>query len=104
MELGFQCLQPLPIIADCVGLSVTMYSHSRGPRLRIAVVTLLTVSACLILNDQNVAMADPTSQLTLPSASGINVSLRGGPHKWAGCTIVNGVLQSDCLYHDSPWN
>jgi hypothetical protein len=82
--------------------------RSRKKRRPIHIVTasLVTVliSLMLILVDNDLARADSNSQLTLPSATSINIALTGGPHKWAGCTIIKGVLQSDCLNHGSPWD
>lgn len=62
----------------------------------------LVVCSSLALSPKNVRAAI-NFQLTLPSAAGTNISLNGGPHNWAGCTIVNGVLGQDCL-GNHPWN
>ena len=74
---------------------------------RIAALSITGLFAGLtivLIHDGWTAHADSSSQLTLPSATGINIALTGGPHKWAGCQIVKNVLQPDCLYHDYPWN
>lgn len=57
-----------------------------------------------LVHDGRAAHADSSSELTLPSATGSNIALTGGPHKWSGCLIVNQVLYPDCFYHDAPWN
>jgi hypothetical protein len=70
----------------------------------MAVVLLVSLlaSLALALVHNTIAQADSAAELALPSAVG-NISLGGGPHNWAGCTIVNGVLGSDCL-GNHPWN
>jgi hypothetical protein len=67
----------------------------------VSIVSLLA-SLALVLVHNTSTHADSSAQLSLPSAVG-NISLGGGPHNWAGCTIVNGVLGSDCL-GNHPWN
>ena len=52
---------------------------------------------------RDAAAAGGEARLSLPSAVGTNISLTGGPHNWIGCTIINGVLQQDCLTNQ-PWN
>jgi hypothetical protein len=72
---------------------------------KVAILSIVSVVASLtvVLIQNATAHADSGAQLALPSAIG-NITMGGGPHNWAGCSISpSGVLGDDCLINH-PWN
>jgi hypothetical protein len=71
-------------------------------RVALSSIAIVVAASTITLGNRTTAhAADGSAQLSLPSVG--NISLTGGPHNWIGCTIINGVLQSDCLLNH-PWN
>lgn len=64
-----------------------------------AVVTLIMGGLTILTTSTDAQAGDVSGQLSLPSSSGSNISLTGGPHNWSGC----GYQPGDCLINH-PWN